>query len=180
MKEAFTEDLETERLLMRRMTRQSWSDLASVLQDADVMYAYDHAFDDREVDEWLEKQLNRYMYEDGLGLLSLHLKNDGTFIGQAGLTWQRIKDRTVAEIGYLLKKEFWHCGYATEASLALRDYAFNVLGLDEVYSIIRDNNFPSQNVAIWVGMEKVDEIVKHYYGRDMVHYCYRVRRSQGA
>lgn len=33
-------------------------------------------------------------------------------IGQAGLTWQKCEDSDVLEIGYMLKKKFWHQGYA--------------------------------------------------------------------
>ena len=86
----------------------------------------------------------------------------------------------VPEIGYLLKKEFWHRGYASEAASAIRDYAFDCLHMDEVWSIIRENNFASQAVAIRLGMEPRCRIVKHYHGMDMVHICYCVRRSRSA
>lgn len=177
---AFDSPIETERLVLRRITKEDWKNLASMLQDEDVMYAYEHAFSNDEVTAWLDKQLLRYEKEDGLGLLGLCLRGNGAFIGQCGLTYQQIRGRTVAEIGYLLKKQYWHKGYATEAAIAVRDYAFNTLGLNEVYSIIRENNFASQQVALRCGMQKVDTIVKHYYNMDMIHYCYRIKRNQGA
>ena len=48
----------------------------------------------------------------------------------------------VPEIGYLLRAEYWHKGYATEAAIACKEYAFNILNFDKVYSIIRDTNIP--------------------------------------
>ena len=65
--------------------------------------------------------------------------------------------------------------YAAEAAQACREYAFCTLGFDEVYSIIRDNNLPSQKVAERNGMKPCGRIIKHYYGIDMPHIVYSVR-----
>ncbi|MFQ8599545.1 MAG: GNAT family N-acetyltransferase [Oscillospiraceae bacterium] len=40
--------LQTERLLLRRLTEDDWEDLCEILQDAETMYAYEHAFSERE------------------------------------------------------------------------------------------------------------------------------------
>ena len=53
-------NLETRRLFLREMTENDWDDLCEILRDKDVMYAYEHAFSDKEVREWLDKQLIRY------------------------------------------------------------------------------------------------------------------------
>ena len=101
---AFEEDICTRRLRLRRLTGNDWKNLASMLQDEDVMYAYEHAFSEDEVTQWMERQMVRYEKEDGLGLLAVDLKEDGTFIGQCGLTYQNVNGEIVPEIGYLLKK----------------------------------------------------------------------------
>ena len=63
------------------------------------------------------------------------------------------------------------------AAIACKEYAFSVLGLNTVYSIIRDNNIASQNVAKRNGMTVCGRIVKHYYGMDMPHLVYRAERD---
>ena len=63
-----------------------------------------------------------------------------------------------------------------ETAAACKEYAFNILNIDEVYSIIRDNNIASQNVAKKNGMTIKDEFVKHYYGMDMLHYVFSVKK----
>lgn len=167
--------LETDRLILREMTQSDFADLCEILQDEKTMYAYEHAFSDEEAQEWLDKQLNRYK-NDGFGLWAVILKTSGEFAGQCGITWQDIDGETVPEIGYLFKREHWHNGYATEAAQGCKKYAFDTLGFDRVYSIIRDNNYASQNVAKRNDMTVVKTFVKHYYGMDMPHLVYCVKK----
>ncbi|MDT3394631.1 MAG: GNAT family N-acetyltransferase [Bacillota bacterium] len=109
--------IETERLLLREMNEGDYLDLCKILQDKDVMYAYDGPFSDEGVQQWLDKQKERYRHNE-LGLLALVLKDINEMIGQCGLTWQEYKSEQVLEIGYLLRKDFWGNGYATEAAKA--------------------------------------------------------------
>lgn len=167
--------LETERLALRKMTQADFPALCEILQDEQTMYAYEGAFSGEEAQTWLDRQLERYR-DDGIGLWAVILKETGKMIGQCGLTWQRIPGETVLEVGYLFNRAYWHCGYAAEAARACRDYAFETLRAEKVYSIIRDTNVASQNVAQRNGMTRVASFVKHYRGADMPHGVYCVQR----
>ena len=170
--------LQTQRLYLREMTGEDKISLCKILQDPEVMYAYEHAFTDQEVSDWLENQINRYN-KYGFCLWAVILKSNNEFIGQCGLTMQMLdNNEQVLEIGYLFCKEYWHKGYAIEAAKACREYAFDILGAREVFSIIRDNNYPSQKVALRNGMSKCGELVKHYYGMDMPHIVFSVKAAQ--
>ncbi|MEG0218119.1 MAG: GNAT family N-acetyltransferase, partial [Raoultibacter sp.] len=83
----------------------------------------------------------------------------------------------VLEIGYLFERQYWHHGYATEAAIACKKYAFEIVGAAEVCSIIRDSNRASQNVAIRNGMVIRDTGIKHYRAVEMPHYRYVVCRE---
>ena len=168
--------LETPRLILRELSPADLSAICRVLQDKETMYAYEHAFSDEEVQAWLNNQLRRYR-EDGFGLWGVELKENGELIGQCGLTWQSITDRHVVEVGYLFERAYWHQGFATEAAIACKEYAFNVLGYSEVFSIIRDNNFASQKVALRNGMHESGILVKHYHGMEMPHIIFQVERN---
>ena len=48
--------LETERLLLRELEQADFSDLAELLQDPEVVYAYEHCFTREDVQEWLDRQ----------------------------------------------------------------------------------------------------------------------------
>lgn len=168
--------LETERLILREMTEADLGALRAILQDERTMVAYEGAFSDEEVREWLKRQQTRYR-EDGFGLWAAVLKESGQMIGQAGITWQQADGERVPEIGYLFNRAYWHQGYATEAAAACKRYAFDVLGFEEIYSIIRDTNIPSINVAIRNGMAIRKRFIKHYRGLDMPHYLFSARKN---
>lgn len=167
--------LETERLYLREMNQADFNSLCKILQDEDTMYAYEGAFTDNEVQEWLDKQISRYQ-KWNFGLWAVNLKETDEMIGQCGLTMQPWKGEEVLEIGYLFERLYWHKGYAIEAAKACKKYAFEILKADEVCSIIRNTNIASQNVAIRNGMTIMDTWTKHYRGVDMPHYRYVVYR----
>lgn len=167
--------LETERLYLREMNQTDFTPLCRILKDEETMYAYEGAFHDAEVQEWLDRQISRYK-KWGFGLWAVILKETDEMIGQCGLTMQPWKDKELLEIGYLFERAYWHKGYAAEAAAACKKYAFEVLDADEVCSIIRDTNVASQKVAVKNGMTAADTWTKHYRGVDMPHQLYVVQK----
>ena len=168
--------LETNRLQLREMTLSDMSALSLILQDEKVMYAYNGAFSDKETLAWMQKQLQRYK-DYGFGLWGVFLKDTDEMIGQCGITMQEYKAAQVPEIGYLLAYKYWHKGYAVEAATFCREYGFNTLHFNALYSIIRDTNSASQNVALRNGMTVIDTITKHYRGVDMPHLVFCVKND---
>ena len=168
--------LETERLYLRRINQKDFTSLCKIMQDEETMYAYEGAFSDGEVQEWLDRQISR-SEKWGFGLWAMVLKDTDEMIGQCGLTMQPWKEEEVLEVGYLLQRNYWHKGYATEAARACKKYAFEILNAKEVCSIIRDTNAASQKVAVRNGMTVRDSWTKHYRGVDMLHYRYAAKRE---
>lgn len=56
------------------------------------------------------------------------------------------------EIGYRLERDRWGLGLATEAALATREYARDVLALTHVIALIMEDNVRSLRVADKLGM----------------------------
>ena len=166
--------LETKRLLLREMVEEDLPALEKILQDDQTMYAYEGAFSAEETVAWLHKQIANYQ-RYRFGLWAVVEKESGLMIGQCGLTRQLAADIPVIEIGYLFNRQYWHKGYAIEAASACKDYAFEILGEKEVYSIIRDINISSMNVAIRNGMLIRGRFIKHYRGIEMPHFIFSAK-----
>ena len=66
------------------------------------MYAYEGAFSDQEVQEWLDRQIYRYQ-KWNFGLWAAVLKETDKMIGECGLSFQQWKDQDVLEFVYLFE-----------------------------------------------------------------------------
>ena len=164
---------ETQRLALREIREADFEEIYAILGDVQTMYAYEHAFTREEAERWISKQLKNYRLY-GFGLWAVLLKETDNIIGQCGITMQSLGESwEVPEIGYLFNRHYWHKGYATEAACACKRYAFDVLKMREVYSIIRDSNVSSQRVAERNGMKRIGMFTKYYYGIHMPHYIYK-------
>jgi len=158
------------------LTTNDLSDLRLIVQDGETMLAWNGAWSEQETVEGLNKQFLSYK-DNGFGRWAVILKDSGIFVGICGLQWSNTDTDTVLEIGYLFNRSYWHKGYATESAIACRNYAFDVLKYDEVFSLVRDTNYASMNVAIRNGMTIRGRFIKHYKGEAMPHYIFSVRKN---
>ena len=174
----YTESLtvmETERLIIRKITSKDMGALLAIMGKPEVMYAWEHGFDKKEVRQWMNRQLARYR-KDGYGYFALVLKDGGKLIGQAGLMKGVINGNEAVELGYILDNEYWHNGYATEAARKCLQYAFGKLGLTEVHCSIRPENTSSIRVAEAIGMTPCGSHTITYNGKEMPHVLYKAEK----
>ncbi len=143
--------IETERLYLRELHINDKKDLMRVLSDSESMKHTLDPFSEEKVEKWIEWNIENYKKYNH-GLWAVMLKEDETFIGDCGITMQCIENETVPEIGYHIIRQYCNKGYATEAALACKKYALEVLGYTEVFSYCKVQNIPSQKVAAKIGM----------------------------
>lgn len=169
--------IESERLLLRKITKADFSDLKHILQDIETMYAWEHAFSDDEVSEWIDKNLARYE-SDGFSYLAAIHRATGQLVGVMGPLIETVEGIRHMGVAYILDKQYWGQGYATEGARACMEYAFHTLNATEVIAEIRPENLPSQRVAQRLGMNVTGQFIKHYNGKDMLHLIYS-RKADG-
>lgn len=99
---------------------------------------------------------------DGLGPFVLETTADRQVVGQAGLMifdtrgWTpsscaQAGSHAQPELGWALLRAHWGHGYATEGAAAIRDWARQSRGIDELVSLITPDNVRSQHVAERLG-----------------------------
>jgi len=150
--------IETERLILREMNEEDFDDLYCVLADSDIMQHYPYTFDEKRVRGWIEKNQERYQIF-GFGLWAVCLKENGKMIGDCGLTLQPIGNTIKPEIGYHIQKTYQRKGYAKEAAIAVRDWAFTHTPFQTIYSYMKSTNLPSMQTAQAYGCLRVVEFV---------------------
>ena len=168
--------LQTPRLYLRKIRMADRPAIGSILQDAEVMYAWEHAFSDDEVTDWMEQNLMRYD-RDGYSYWAVMEKSTGDLVGLCGLLAEKAGDESDLGVGYIFGKKYWHRGYAQESASACVDYAFRTLGAGHVTAQIRPNNLPSVKVAERLGMTVRSQFLKRYRGKDMIHLIYYLEKQ---
>lgn len=141
------------------------------------MYAWEHAFTEEEVRGWMEEQAVRYQ-RDGFSYFAAMERKTGELIGVIGPLVETVGKKREIGVAYILDKTFWGRGYAVEGARASMEYAFSHLGAKKVIAQIRPENLASQKVAQRLGMKREGEFVKHYRGRDMVHWIYSITAQE--
>jgi RimJ/RimL family protein N-acetyltransferase len=142
--------LETERLLLRPFREADVEPLFALMQDPDVVrYVGDRRIPTRQevwrsVAGWIGHWALR-----GYGLWAIEERASGELIGRAGLI--NPMDWPGPEVGYLLGRNWWGHGYATEAAQTAMDWGFEHIGFDRLISLIDPANAPSIAVALRLG-----------------------------
>ena len=103
-------------------------------------------------------QANEQEWEQrGHGMLAVLDRDSGRFLGRVGLKyWPQFQE---TEAGWLLRRDAWGHGYATEASRACLDWGFATLPVPYITAMIASENMRSVRVAQRLGFEPVREDV---------------------
>ena len=142
--------LETDRLILRRLTDDDLDLLLDLDSDPDVTF-----FITGGVSEFTESMLRHWLTEyerwPGFGTWGVIEKNTNDFIG-----WFHLRPEEGAEdepeLGYRFKRAAWGKGYATEGSRALIDLAFSELGATRVFAYALAIHAASRRVMVKSGL----------------------------
>jgi RimJ/RimL family protein N-acetyltransferase len=167
--------LETKHLIIREFAASDLEDLARILSNAEVMRfsLTGEPLSKKQTQEMLEKRIVAHYAQYGFGLWALITKEDNRLIGFAGLITQTIDGEELVELGYRLHPDYWGQGLATEACLAITEYAFNKLKMKRLISIIDPRNTRSLKVADRLSMSFWKETLFH----DIPVYIYALKSS---
>ena len=171
--------LDTERLFLRHFHISDDDAIYGVFGDDEVMH-FGEGVQTREwVDTWLRTCLERYHRTWGFGPYAVVERTTQDVIGYCGLFYfPDVNGRPEVEIGYRLARSAWGQGFATEAAGAVRDYAFNNLGMKRLIAIIDPANIASIHVAEKIGMQYEQNVM--FEGYSHLDRVYAVHRQQNS
>lgn len=158
-------ELETQRLLLRPWQAKDFEAYAAYYADEE-MARYVGGTCTREQAWRRMATLIGHWALCGYGYWAVEEKQTGRFVGSVGL-W-RSDGWPELELGYWLTRAMQGKGYATEAALEARRYAFDVLGVDTLVSYIHPENEPSKRLAERLGARYEATIELLNYGRHCV------------
>jgi ribosomal-protein-alanine N-acetyltransferase len=165
--------LETPRLLLRELVPADLDDLHLILGDPETMRFYPEPKTRAGTLTWIEWCRRSYR-DNGFGLWALIMEETGALVGDCGLMLQDVEGEQLLEVGYHVRRSHWRQGLATEAALACRDHAFEVVGVDRLIALVRVENVPSAGVARKLGMA----VWKETDRAGVRHFVYSITRTQ--
>ncbi|MDE3102247.1 MAG: GNAT family N-acetyltransferase [Chloroflexota bacterium] len=100
-------------------------------------------------------------------------------IGAVRLGMDREVDQS-ANLGYIVRRDLWGRGFATEAASAMVDYGFARLGLHRIWAICDVRNVGSRRVLEKLGMTREAHLREHLWvkGRWRDSYLYSILKQE--
>ncbi len=145
--------IETERLLLRKVTLNDTADLFEYASDPQVAtyVLWDQHRTQEDSRRYLAYMIEKYTRSD-VGEWGIVHKKDGKFIGTCGyMWWNTLHCR--AEIGYALSRKYWNRGLMTEAVRRVLKFGFEKMELNRVEARCMPGNGASEKVMKKVGMK---------------------------
>lgn len=144
--------METERLNIRLYRKDEKQNVITLFTDAEVMRRVDTGVMSPATAETLWKKLVEDFYPNGkTTIYGVFVKTDESYVGHCSIRPRPQKEDW--EIGYILRKDFWGKGFATEIASRLIKFGFEELKLPKVFATIDEDNTNSIKVAEKTGMQ---------------------------
>lgn len=182
-----TPTLETARLLLRPVASTDHAALDALHRDAEVLRFWDSP-------PWREPgraarfvAASRRMAEDDAGVrLAIERREDAAFVGWCALSRWSPEHRSAA-ITFILAREAWGRGLATEAGRALLGWGYATLPLHRVQGEVDTRNAASARVLEHLGFQRegtlrqdcvVDGVVSDSWVYGLLRPEWEARRAQ--
>ncbi|MFE0605272.1 GNAT family N-acetyltransferase [Streptomyces sp. NPDC058892] len=173
-------EIRTPRLLLRLWTDDDLVPLAEIHADPEVMrwVGDGSTLGLDETAETIERWQEEWD-EEGFGLFAVELLGSGELVGAVGLSViEGLPDaRADVQISWLLGRQYWGQGYASEAAHATLEFALQDRGLDRVVAVNRLGDTASENVIRKLDMVRERETTDprhghpvHIHGIDLTEY----------
>lgn len=156
--------LRTERLILREFEPEDWRAMHAYQNDPRYLRFYDRDSMSPADSQALVTVFLAFRDEHPRSKtqLAITVADTGELIGNVGVR-RDAAGHPVADVGYELSPEHWGRGYATEAALAMRDWAFTNHDLSRLHAHCIAENTASANVLEKLGMMREGLLRDHVF-----------------
>src|SRR5262245_1711163 len=169
--------LETERLILRMFREEDFEQYALICADPEVTR---YLGDGKPLERWEAwrqmAMILGHWHLRGYGIWAVEERATGKLMGRIGLFnpvgWPGL------ELGWVLGRDYWGKGFATEGAAKALEYGFNEMKLEKIISLIHPENRGSIRVA-----ERIGEKLQGHtdlFGHEVCIYGIERRSGQAA
>ncbi len=161
--------LETERLLLRKLTKDDAQDVFEYGSDPKVTkyVTWNTHQSLKDTREFMEFSLGKYENKE-LAPWGMEWKENGKLIGTIDFVSWDIRNR-VGEIGYVLSRDYWGKGITTEAAKKVIEFGFEEMDLVRIQARCSTENAGSERVMQKAGMSYEGIIRKGLFAKGKHH-----------
>ncbi|ESP91444.1 MULTISPECIES: GNAT family N-acetyltransferase [Pseudoalteromonas] len=146
--------IETERLILKALTKEDARALFAIFSDHEVMkYWNTEPWGSMEQATCFIAKSTATLENNTQMTLGIYWKETGELLGKIML-FSYDKPSKRAEIGFGISRRYWGKGIVSEAGQALVEHAFNHLGLRRIEAEIDPDNISSSKALERLGFEK--------------------------
>ena len=178
MTDRLTLPIETERLLLRDFVEADFAAVHAYASDTEVTrYMFYPPRSEADTRNYIRRMIQSQSEEPRvIWELAIVRRSDGRLIGACDVTIERESE---GDLGYILAREAWGQGYASEVAAALVQAGFEQLKLKRIFAICDVNNYGSIRVLEKAGLrrEVMLENYKEAKGRWWNVYFYALTHS---
>lgn len=162
MSSSFDPPFRTARLVLREIFESDFDEHSRLFSLPEVVrYLYDAQMSSDELRAHLSRRLWHGAPAEG-AWSNLAVEHEGVYVGEVGINLASAAHRCY-EVGYVFLPEFQGLGFATEATRALVDAAFTMLGAHRVVARLDARNDASRHLLERLGMRQEAHLVKNEF-----------------
>ena len=155
--------LESDRLILRKMILTDAPQLFELRTGKETMKFIDKdKIASVQVAQEMIQSMDVQMQNNAAVMWGITLPGSAAIIGTIGF-WRIVKEHHRAEIGYMLKPEYWNKGYISEAINAVINYGFQKMKLHTIEANINPHNLASRRVLEKQGFQQEGFYRENYY-----------------
>lgn len=178
-------EAKTERLILRQWRDTDLPIFEQVNANPEVMESFPSVLT-KEQSRVLAQRIRDKISQNGWGFWAVERISDNKFLGFVGLNEPdyEMPVSPCIEVGWRLGRDYWGCGYASEAAKKCLEIGFDTLKFSEIYSFTAVPNNRSKAVMERIGMHNTFNNFEHPMlpaGHPLrVHVLYKIDRESWA